>query len=344
LKGTYFRVGLLLLIGIGGAIGLVLFLGRDTVRDGVPYETYFRESVQGLEVGAGVKYRGVQLGQVKEIGLVSAAYLRDMPPDPQRQATRQVFVRFVLDPKKLGRMPDEETAIRYGLRARLASQGITGLAYLELDFVDPARFPAEKVPWTPLYTYLPSMPSTYTQVQDAAQALLQKLETVDLTRLVDSVQAVLDDVHGQLSTGDTHAALADAAALMKGLRGDVAGADIGGLLKELRATVEDAHATIAALRGTFDGKATKNLLASGTQAADQLAAATAKLPPLIAALEAATRRTDAGVSDVQAGLIPVLRDARAAAANLRETSETLRRYPAGSLFGGPPPRGQGDGK
>ena len=344
MSGTYFRVGLLLIVGIGGAIALVLFLGRDTVRNGVEYETYFRESVQGLEVGAGVKYRGVQLGQIKEISLVSAVYLRDMPPNLSRQATRQVLVRFVIDPKKLGNVPDPATAVKLGLRTRLASQGITGLVYVELDFVDPELFPVPQVPWTPLFPYVPSVPSTITQVQDALQGLMRNLQTVDLGKLIASVQAVLDDLHGQLSTGDTHAALADAAGLMKELRGDVEGADIAGLLKELRVTVEDAHATVASLRGTFDGKATKNLLASGTQAADQLSAATAKLPALIAALEAATRRTDAGVSDVQAGLIPVLRDARAAAANLRETSEALRRYPAGSVFGGPPPRAVGDGK
>ena len=61
-----------------------------------------------------------------------------------------------------------------------------------------------------------------------------------------------------------------------------------------------------------------------------------RLPPLIAALEQTVRRTNSGAADLQSDLAPVLRDAQAAAANLRETSEELRRYPASVLFGGPP--------
>jgi hypothetical protein len=36
--------------------------------------------------------------------------------------------------------------------------------------------------------------------------------------------------------------------------------------------------------------------------------------------------------------VPLLRDLSATAANLRETTEALRQYPAGVLLGGPPPR------
>ena len=65
------------------------------------------------------------------------------------------------------------------------------------------------------------------------------------------------------------------------------------------------------------------------------------LPALIASLDATLKRANNGTSDVQAELIPVLRDAKAAAANLRETTETLRRYPASMLLGAPPPRANG---
>jgi hypothetical protein len=51
-------------------------------------------------------------------------------------------------------------------------------------------------------------------------------------------------------------------------------------------------------------------------------------------------RADDGVSDLQRQLDPLLRDARAIAANLRQTSETLRRDPASVLLGAPPPQGK----
>jgi ABC-type transporter Mla subunit MlaD len=325
------RVGLLLIVGVAAGLGLVLFLTRSHVGDGVHYETYFNESVQGLDVGAPVKFRGVTLGQVTEIGLVTAAYMADQAVDARSPASRMVLVRWVIDPKRMGRMPDEATAVGLGLRARLASQGITGLVYVELDFADPRRFPAEKVPWTPRDLYLPSMPSTYTQVQGAAQALAAKLQGIDIGKMAGVFQQVLDDLHGELSSGDTRHALADLAALAHTLRVNAEQADLPGLVAELKGLAET-------LRTTVGGKETKGLLASSTEAAQRLSTAAGRLPALIAALEATIRRADAGTSDVQAGLVPVLRDARAAAANLRETSETLRRYPASILLGAPPPR------
>lgn len=333
-KATFLRVGLLLIGGIAAVIGLVMFLGKDRVRGGVRYETYFRESVQGLDVGAPVKFRGVTLGQVAEIGLVTAAYMSDQAVDARTPEARMVVVRWLIDPARMGRVPDQAVSVDLGLRARLASQGITGLVYIELDFADPVRFPVDKVPWTPRDIYLPSMPSTITQVQDTAQALAAKLQSVDFSRIAASMQTVLDDLHGQLSGGSGEAMLADAAGLMKALRGGAEQADLPALVADLRASA-------AALRGTLDSKETRALLAASTQAAERLAATTAKLPALIAALEATVRRADAGTADVQAGLVPVLRDARAAAASLRETSENLRRYPAGALLGGPPPREPG---
>ncbi len=333
-RAASLRVGLLLLAGIAAAIGLVMFLGRDRVSDGVRYETYFRESVQGLDVGAPVKFRGVTLGQVTEIGLVTAAYMADQSVDTRRPEARLVVVRWLIDPKRMGRVPDQATAIDLGLRARLGSQGITGLAYIELDFVDPVKFPAEKVPWRPKEIYLPSMPSTLTQVQDAAQALAVKVQDIDINRIANTIQAVLDDLHGELATGSTRAALADLAALAKTLRSNAEEADLPGLTGELRALT-------TTLRTTLDSKETRGLITASTQAAERLAAATAKLPGLITSLETTVKRANAGAADAQSDMVPILRDARAAASSLRETAETLRRYPASMLLGAPPPRNSG---
>jgi hypothetical protein len=44
------------------------------------------------------------------------------------------------------------------------------------------------------------------------------------------------------------------------------------------------------------------------------------------------------VADVQAELMPILEDVRAAVQNLRETTETIRRDPGSVLQEGAPPR------
>ena len=191
----------------------------------------------------------------------------------------------------------------------------------------------QEVPWKPQETYIPSMPSTITQVQDAAQALLAKINGVDIVGLSEALQKVLDDAHGQLTSGDAHRTLEAASALLDALRDNVQRADLPGLTAQLKATAVSA-------RDVVQSKQTRELLTSATRAADRFSDAAARLPALIAALQATVQRANNTTSDVTADLAPVLRDAQAAVANLRETSETLRRYPASILLGAPPPRSE----
>lgn len=328
---AYLRVGLMIIVSLALGVAMVLFLGRNRVSDGLRFESYFSESVQGLDIGAPVKFRGVTLGQVSEIALVTAAYLRAQTANAREEVNRLVVVRYVVDPARMGQVPDTQMAIDEGLRVRLASQGITGLVYLELDFVPRGRYPPEPVPWKPKETFIPAMPSTISQLQDAAQELAAKLQGVDLVGLASAIQGLVNDARAQLGSGDVSRALADAADLLRVLRESVQGADLAGLAVELRATLAAVHTLV-------DGKPSRDLLAATTKAAEKLGEASTRLPALIVALETAVRRVNNGTADAQAELLPTLRDARAAAASLRETGEALRRYPAGALLGGPPPR------
>jgi ABC-type transporter Mla subunit MlaD len=330
MTGTHLRVGLLLLTGLGLAVAMVLFLGQNRIADGLRYETYIRETVQGLDVGSPVKFRGVQLGQVGEIVLASAAYPA-VAHAPQDLVSRLVVVRFVVDPKKFGRAPDTAQAVAAGLRVRLASQGITGLAYLELDFVEAERFPPQPVSWSPQTAVIPSMPSTISQFQDAAQALAAKLQDVDIARLAATTQALIDTAQSQLAGGELRQTFAEAALLLKTLRGDAEASDVPNLISEIRAAV-------AAIRTLAGGPQSQQLLAASAKTAERLGDAVTRMPALITALEAAVRRLNHGTADAQAELLPALRDARAAAASLRDTSETLRRNPSSILLGAPPPR------
>jgi len=332
-KSAFLRVGALLIVGVLGTVGLVLWLGRGQVsrRHGEMFETYFGESVEGLGNGSPVKYLGVTVGQVNDIGLVSAAYGSREHGEFRPAEFGLIYVRFLIDPRRLGQVPDTEQAVKLGLRIRLATQGITGLTYLELDFVNPQRFPSMQVPWEPQYDYIPSMPSTLTQVQTAAQALLQKLDEAHIDELSASLQQVLGDVHHEIADGDLHTALTATAGLMTTLQDSVQRAD-------LPALAADLHSTMDAVRELAAGPVTKDMIANGDRAAANLAVASGRLPQLVSALEQTIRSIDRDVTNVQTELTPALRDARAAAANLRDATEQLRRYPAGLLFGGPPPR------
>jgi len=315
-------------------IGLVWFFGGATLRHGLLFESYFSESVQGLDVGGTVTYRGVIVGRVTELGLVAAEYgNRSIATEIDRQTYRLVFVRFEVDPGRIGQAPGAAAAaaaVQFGLRVRLAAQGITGLSYLELDFVDPTKYPAQDVPWTPKAAYIPSMPSTLQQVQDAAQQFLAKLNRLDIDAMAASLTGLVADLRTDLDSGDVHLTLARSAALLRTLNDSMSAADLPGLTADLRRTS-------GTLRELAQDRDLHRVLANAAVASDHLAAASARLGPLIAALQATAQRTDNGAADLQQGLLPILRDAQAAAASLRETADELRRYPARILLAEPPP-------
>jgi ABC-type transporter Mla subunit MlaD len=337
-RGLYLRVGALVLAGLGLALGFVLFLTANRPGDSaVMYETYLRESVQGLEVGAAVRYRGVSIGRVESLGLVSAEYPR-MEGDTFGPAYQLVFVRFSVDTRRIGEAPSVDDAIRLGLRTRIAAAGITGVYYMELDFVDPERFPAMAVPWEPKETYIPAIPSTVAQVQNAAETLLQKLEGVDVGGLLENISGLLGDLRRQTRDGgDASQALQEAATLLRTLRTAAEEADVPGALGELRGAAAEARGAAAEARELIASRELRQTLANAAAAAAEVRTAAARLPAAIASLESGLRTARGASTEIQAELAPILRDLRSAVGNLRDTTEVLRRSPGQALFGAPPP-------
>ena len=334
-RRLYARVGMLVLAGFLLAAGFVVFLTANIFGARVViYETYIRESVQGLDLGAPVKFRGVALGHVTEIGLVSATY-----PAPADQsfvdAFQLVLVRFDLDLERLqDGVPDLREAIDHGLRVRLASQGLTGLAYLEMDFLPAQRFPVVPPPWRAEYGWVPSVPSTVAQVQNAAQVLLSRLENIDFAEVFRDVASLTEAVRHQVSEGDLAQTLSQAAILMRRLNEPGPdGADLAGLVAELRGMATEA-------RGLLAGRELRGAIANAGAAGAEIRNAAARLPASLATLEATLRTARGATGDLQADLAPILRDLRSTVANLRDTTELLRRYPSQAVFGAPPPGGR----
>src|SRR6516165_522584 len=69
---AYFRLGLFILVGIALIVSGVVVFGTSST-DILVVETVTMDSVEGLTVGAPVKFRGVQIGRVRNIEL---AYMR----------------------------------------------------------------------------------------------------------------------------------------------------------------------------------------------------------------------------------------------------------------------------
>jgi paraquat-inducible protein B len=329
-RTLYLRVGVLVVAGIALAFAFIIFLAGES-RQGPQtiLETYTQESVQGLDVGAPVRYRGVRIGRVTTIGLVAAEYERAQGT-AFSDGFQRVMVRFSIDQNLIGETPSLEEAIRLGLRARIASQGITGVNYVELDF---ARNQVGQVPppppWTPRFPVIPSIPSTVAQATAAAEQLIARLSVIPLERMATDFASILGTLNRQTSDGDVAIALRETAASMTLIRAALEQGDIAGTIGEFRAVAEE-------LRATLGGPELRAALQNTSAAAVELRRTAQRLPGAVDGFERTMRTARETTVDVQAELLPILIDLRATTAALRATAEQLRASPSQALFGAPP--------
>jgi paraquat-inducible protein B len=326
----YLRVGILVVAGALLAAGFVIFLAAN--RGGGPvqvFETYSRESVQGLDVGAPVRYRGVPIGRVTEIGLVSSAYRRPEGA-AHTEAFQLVLIRFALDATAIAEVPNMQEAIRQGLRARISAQGITGVNYLELDFVSPDRFPVPPIPWTPRHPVVPSIPSTVAQVRGAAEALVERLSQVPIEQMANDLAALLGGLARQANDGDLAATLRGTAQMSAQLNALLQSGAVEALLTDARAAAEQA-------RGLAAAPELRQAIANVSAAAVELRRTTQRLPATVEGVDRTLRTARDTTSDIQSELVPILADLRATTASLRATAEALRGSPSQTIFGAPPP-------
>lgn len=337
-RSLYFGVGVLILSGAALAVGFVLFLTSGRLgRDQQIFETYVRESVTGLDVGAPVRFRGVSVGRVTEIGLVAIDY--PIPnATPSMTEFRLVIIRFAVREQYLIYPNMIQSAVGNGLRARLSTQGITGVSYLELDFVDEDRFPVATIPWTPRYPVIPSVPSTVAQVTNAAERIVERLDNIDIEALLGNINGLVTDIRGVVRSDELTGTLREAAEAMTALRGAVREADIAAVLTEIRDAAQNVSSFANAATALANSPDIGNILTSANRVATDLRAAITRLPQAIQSLETTIRAARTVTTDTQADLVPLLRDLRATAANLRDVTEALRRSPSQALWGAPPPQ------
>ena len=138
-QARYFKIGVFMLSGITLVVLAVIILGAGALfKKKFMMETYFDESVQGLSVGAPLKYRGVTIGRVEHIGFVRNEYKTELSDDDRYRYGHYIVVRVSVKEVFPGQTDEErreevKRRIEEGLRVRLTSQGLTGVVYLEAD-------------------------------------------------------------------------------------------------------------------------------------------------------------------------------------------------------------------
>ncbi|OHB58891.1 MAG: hypothetical protein A2Y07_08680 [Planctomycetes bacterium GWF2_50_10] len=308
-KPNYFKIGVFVVLSIILIIGaIVVFSAGIFTKQKIYFETYFNESVSGLNVGAAVKDRGVKVGQVERIAFVSDEY--NMPRDSHfSKYERYVMVVGSIEKPGitlLGRAQLEKRlkrAINAGMRVRLSSELLTGLATLEADYLDPNRFGVMPIGWRPKNYYIPSSPGQFTTLKDSVDKILFKLEKVDIDRISKKIEDTITSVQQ---------AVKDAAV------GKVSD-QVNGLLAEARQS----------------NRQIQQILSS-----PKIDANNSNVALVLANLNTTLTRVDSVIEAQSGQLSTTLDSMRQVLQNLNDVTENLKANPSNVIFSKEPPQSE----
>lgn len=305
---NYFKLGLFVTVVTLIALLSAAALGaRASMPDTVTYHTYFNESVQGLDLGAPVKYRGVNIGVVDRI---------DIAPDKRHVDVAMKFE--VEDLEHLGLTPfvaadeSEPLEARSQLRAQLGSQGITGVKFVLIDFFNPKSNPLPVLSFEPEPNYIPAAASLLKNLEDTVVKAADKFP--EIADRLSSVSARVDSVLGVLDEKDVPEEIA---ATIKNLNGAITDA---------RAIIRDADKAKIPDRAA---KAMDNLDAALTRLNQVLARLDGQKGFVSRASRAADAFGDVGKSATGTArqLEDTMLDLSEAAKAIRDLAEALERDP-----------------
>lgn len=270
------------------------------------YLAYVSESVSGLNVNAPVKYRGVDVGFVREIGL--------RPGRPEE-------VRLLM-------AIEHGTPVKEDTVAVLSLQGLTGIAFIDLTG------------GTADAPMLYATPGEEYPVIETGPSLLARLDSA-ASQMFTNIERVSDSLHGFLNEEtqeDFQATLASVRSFTARLDAALDD-DSAQRLAESLAALHEVAGALARNAENID-----RTLANLADASDQAPSLVARVDDVAASLQAAgdqfastMRETQAEVRNVSQHLAPqageVLAELRLASAALRRFVDELESDPALLLHG-----------
>jgi hypothetical protein len=338
-SGTnHWKLGVFVVASTALGLGTLIWVGaRRFGSETVERVTYFEESVQGLDLGAPVKVRGVPIGTVAKIRIAPDGKLVEVKARIQTEELR----RLGIEEDSLSNMPGPgigaDPAVESELRLLLSTTGITGVKFIEADFVAPTT-PTPRLSFTPPLNFIPSATSTLASLEGAARDIGDELPKTlaEFRELATTLEARISAVDTAalntrviqlLESGERLVASTESVIGNVGPGGDDLVKQIGGLVKDGRDIATAMRALVDRLNKS-DGpveRAASSLVSLASDAGTLVDAAKEILSSSgVADTTAAIRETTVSVTDAAASFQTLARDLQPAATDLRETLSDLR--------------------
>jgi paraquat-inducible protein B len=316
LIGAFVVGGVALLIG-----GVLTFGSIAAFKPHLAAVMFFEEDLTGLDPGAPVTFKGVQIGTVGDIVLRFNSDKRSF----------QIPVYITVEPDRFqvegSRIPLGQNVpyfVEQGLRARLASQSIlTGKKLIELGFHPdtPAHLSGTKSD----RLEIPTIPSQMEALQASVDGLLKKLEQMPLPDLINDLRTTAQSLTNLLTQVDA--------------------TRIGGVADDASATLRTGREVLENIGKRIDviGPHSEVAVQNAALLFQDLQKAAARVGPLVAAMQRAAERADRLLADANGVIEPgsqtqrelstMMREISGAARSMRNLTDELDRNPNSLLFG-----------
>jgi len=314
-RQSRFMIGLFVSVGLLIGVSAVIWLGASKYfQKGRIYVTYFDESVQGLQVDSQVKYRGVAVGNVEQIGVA---------PD---QRLVEVVIKIDLEGDV------EKTTV-----TQLRAAGITGIVFVELD----RRAPGEENLLNPQgmptpYPVIPSQFSQTKQMLSSVDKIMERINQVDF-------QGISAQLIETSKAAETFLAGPEMKSILRNI--DSTTASLDGSLRRIDRILADGKVegileeTRQGLGETRQGIAETRRFVSGLRDEIERMKAAETMGRLNRLMEGLDRRT----RQMASGFESTADDVRLTTENLRVLIDRLQDNPSDLLFSQPVREDRGNG-
>jgi paraquat-inducible protein B len=166
------------------------------------YRVAFDQEVRGLEVGAPVDFRGIQIGEVLDIvgdldtSTFEFSVLVKVSLDPERLGVNLIRTRPT-DNREVAHKEMVDALVEHGVRAQLRTGSLlTGALYVALDYF-PDAVPA-KIDWAQKPVRIPSVPGSIAQLESEIAGIVKKIDALPLKQIGKDLQKAIVDLDATL--------------------------------------------------------------------------------------------------------------------------------------------------
>lgn len=307
---NHWKLGLFVVVGLALAVTALVVLGaRNWNQASVAYVSYFDESVQGLEIGSPVKFRGVSIGRVSAI---------DIAPDQRHVEVTSELTAQHLERLELGgkARPEGGAAVAFAvhpeLRVQLAQTGITGVKFVLIDYFEVEDNPPPVLPFDVPDNYIPAAPSTFGKLESSIMKTAGRFPGIasDVHETVERVNGMVGAMEAEHLPERTVLALDQATLAMRTLNAELTALDVGALSRETRQTLSVVNGSLGRINGLLDRmEGDRGLFTSAQRSLDALS------------------EVARGSHGVGSELELTMREVRSAARAIRRFAEALERDP-----------------